>query len=191
MNGPASVTIQATILNVYSRRPNSDGSEWIAAKIGAGGFSTASGVASSPLRKGDLVEFTGRPSEYRGGRQIKFFNARRLDKSPLDRSHVFINFEDGSRGAFPLAPHAKGPCASIDFGYALTVHKFQGSQAKHIIAVIPANSDFLFGKPLLYTAISRAQISLTIIGDIEAIPRIAVRESDARDTALQLMFKGG
>lgn len=30
MNGPASATVQATILNIYSRRPNPDGSEWIA-----------------------------------------------------------------------------------------------------------------------------------------------------------------
>jgi exodeoxyribonuclease V alpha subunit len=78
---------------------------------------------------------------------------------------------------------------AIDYGYALTVHKFQGSQAKHVIAVIPANSDFLFGKPLLYTAISRAQISLAIIGDIDVIPRIAAREGVTRETALQLMFK--
>jgi hypothetical protein len=107
-----------------------------------------------------------------------------------NRPHAFIDFEDGSNAAFPLAPHAKGPCVGIDYGYALTVHKFQGSQAKHVIAVIPANSDFLFGKPLLYTAISRAQISLTIIGDIDAIPRIAAREGDTRETSLQLMLRG-
>jgi hypothetical protein len=65
MNGPASIIVQATILNVYSRRPNSDGSEWIAAKIGAGGFSTASGVARDPLKKGDLVEFTAREGDVR------------------------------------------------------------------------------------------------------------------------------
>ena len=43
-------------------------------------------------------------------------------------------------------------------------------------------------KPLLYTAFSRAQISLTIIGEIEAIPRIGAWEGDTRDTSLQLMF---
>ena len=111
-------------------------------------------------------------------------------KAKNNQPHAFIDFEDRNKGAFPLAPHDKGPCAGIDYGYALTVHKFQGSQAKHIIAVIPANSDFLFGKPLLYTAISRAQVSLTLIGEIEAIPRIAAREADARETALQLMLRG-
>ncbi|MFZ0601189.1 MAG: AAA family ATPase [Roseiarcus sp.] len=111
-------------------------------------------------------------------------------KAKNNQPHAFIDFEDRNKGAFPLAPHDKGPCAGIDYGYALTVHKFQGSQARHIIAVIPANSDFLFGKPLLYTAISRAQVSLTLIGEIEAIPRIAAREADARETALQLMLRG-
>jgi hypothetical protein len=105
--------------------------------------------------------------------------------------HARIDFEHGARATFPVRPHTLGPCPTLDFGYALTIHKFQGSQAKHIIAVIPANSDFLFGKPLLYTALSRAQTSLTVIGDIEAIPRIAARESAQRETALKLLFGGG
>ena len=117
-------------------------------------------------------------------------NDRTGQEEPDTRPHVYIDFEDGSHWHFPLEPHDKGPCRNIDYGYATTVHKFQGSQAKHIIAVIPANSDFLFGKPLLYTAISRAQVSLTIIGEIDKIPQIAAREGDVRDTALQLMLKG-
>jgi hypothetical protein len=110
-------------------------------------------------------------------------------KSADGTPHVFVRFEDGNDDAFPLAPHDKGPCRGIDYGYATTVHKFQGSQAKHIIAVIPANSDFLLGKPLLYTAISRVQVSLTIIGEIDKIPQIAAREGDVRDTALQIMLR--
>jgi hypothetical protein len=84
MNGPASITVQATILRIYSRRPNSDGSEWIAAAIGAGGYSSASGVVYEPLRKGDLVEFIGRPTEYKGEPQIRFATARRIDPKLLD-----------------------------------------------------------------------------------------------------------
>src|SRR5208337_4982034 len=96
--------------------------------------------------------------------------------------HARVDFETGAQATFPLAPHANGPIAKLDYGHALTVHKFQGSQAEHVIAVIPANSDFLFGKPLLYTALSRAQVSLSVIGDIDAIPRIAAREGARRET---------
>jgi ATP-dependent exoDNAse (exonuclease V) alpha subunit len=52
-----------------------------------------------------------------------------------------------------------------DFGYALTVHKSQGSQMKHVIVWIEegAKSDPKFWKRWLYTATTRAVQQLTIL----------------------------
>lgn len=50
----------------------------------------------------------------------------------------------------------------INFGYAITVHKAQGSDFEHIILIIPEMSKFI-SKELLYTAFTRAKKKLYII----------------------------
>jgi exodeoxyribonuclease V alpha subunit len=97
--------------------------------------------------------------------------------------HTILITEAGARLSFPLGSTAREPVINFTHGAAATVHKFQGSQADHVIALIPKGGDYLFGKPLLYTAITRARKSLTIIGDVRQIPRIATRRM-SRETFL-------
>ncbi len=53
----------------------------------------------------------------------------------------------------------------FDFGYALTVHKSQGSQFPHAIVAMDwiLNDPFVDGRRLAYTAVTRAQERLTIL----------------------------
>jgi exodeoxyribonuclease-5 len=53
-----------------------------------------------------------------------------------------------------------------DFGYALTVHKAQGSQARAALVFEErfARSDEADWRRWLYTAVTRAQLELTIVG---------------------------
>ncbi len=60
---------------------------------------------------------------------------------------------------------------SLDWGYASTIHKAQGSEFSHVIVIVSENMTWI-GKPGLYTAISRAKRELTVIGDLAAIPGI-------------------
>lgn len=50
---------------------------------------------------------------------------------------------------------------SLDYAYAVTVHKVQGSQFKHTIAVI-ANNQRMNTRQLLYTAMTRSQLTCDI-----------------------------
>jgi ATP-dependent exoDNAse (exonuclease V) alpha subunit len=98
-------------------------------------------------------------------------------------------------------PHDKGPCKNVDWGFAATVHKFQGSEAAATIVVIPSGTlklmkavggekvPWFCDRSFVYTACSRPKISLVLIGDPAEIGRaIALNRSD-RVTALTRMFK--
>ena len=63
----------------------------------------------------------------------------------------------------------------ITHGYALTVHKAQGSEHRHVGLVLPEQDSPLLTRELLYTALTRARASLTLIG-----PRGALRQALAR-----------
>ena len=60
---------------------------------------------------------------------------------------------------------------SIELGYAVTVHKAQGSQWPRII--VPLTGSRLLDRTLLYTAVTRAQQQVILVGDEEAA-RLAV-----------------
>jgi len=83
-----------------------------------------------------------------------------------------------------------GPATQLQWAYAMTVHKAQGSEAAHVISVIPPGSLWSFGKPHLYTGFSRAKRTLTIIGDVSKIADIVRRGARRRLTALP-HFLGG
>jgi exodeoxyribonuclease V alpha subunit len=54
----------------------------------------------------------------------------------------------------------------IDLGFAATVHKAQGSQWRRVI--VPVTDSRLLDRTLLYTAITRAQVQVIMVGDREA-----------------------
>lgn len=57
------------------------------------------------------------------------------------------------------------PQRQIDLAYALTVHKSQGSEYKNIIYVINSSIFFMLSRENMYTAITRARESATLICD--------------------------
>lgn len=70
--------------------------------------------------------------------------------------------------------------------YAISIHSCQGSQAKAVIVVIDRNHVRMLSKNLMYTAVSRAQERLIVIGDIYAIREgIKYSEELNRDTWLK------
>ncbi|MNP42296.1 RecBCD enzyme subunit RecD [compost metagenome] len=55
----------------------------------------------------------------------------------------------------------------IDYAYALTVHKAQGSQFQRVI--VPVRRSRILDRTLVYTAVTRAQVQVILIGDGAAI----------------------
>ncbi|WP_406615482.1 ATP-dependent RecD-like DNA helicase [Mycoplasmopsis hyopharyngis] len=54
----------------------------------------------------------------------------------------------------------------ISLAYAVTVHKFQGSESKAVILPIYKDFEFMLTRKLLYTAVSRAKDQLILLGDM-------------------------
>jgi exodeoxyribonuclease V alpha subunit len=73
--------------------------------------------------------------------------------------------------------------ASVDSLYAMTIHKAQGSQFGAVVVVLPEPTSPVLTRELLYTAVTRAQAQLTVIGS-EAAVRAAVRRPVARASGL-------
>lgn len=52
---------------------------------------------------------------------------------------------------------------SVETAYAMTVHKSQGSEFKHVVYLSPSRANPVLSKELLYTAITRASSQFTLI----------------------------
>lgn len=50
----------------------------------------------------------------------------------------------------------------MELAYAITIHKAQGSQFRHVFLVVPQAAASFFGRELAYTGLSRAQQTLTL-----------------------------
>jgi exodeoxyribonuclease V alpha subunit len=67
--------------------------------------------------------------------------------------------------------------------YAMTVHKSQGSEFDRIVLVLPPRRSSVITRELLYTAVTRAKTSVTIIGT-EQVVRDAVETPVQRASGL-------
>jgi len=85
------------------------------------------------------------------------------------------------RGSLKLLHHAQLP--PVETAYALTIHKSQGSEYTDVTAILPSTGSPLLRRELLYTAITRARRSVTIVATSAAI-RSAVERRSARMTDL-------
>lgn len=72
----------------------------------------------------------------------------------------------------------------MDLAYAITVHKAQGSQFSRV--VVPVFGSRLLDRTLIYTAITRAQHQVVLVGDRKAFERSVIEQPDTnrRQTAL-------
>ena len=57
----------------------------------------------------------------------------------------------------------------VETVHALTIHKSQGSEFDRVVVVLPSADSLLATRELLYTAITRARSSVTLIGSIDAV----------------------
>ncbi len=81
--------------------------------------------------------------------------------------HPEQSFADPAQGIrlFPLAL-----LHHYEYAYALSVHKSQGSEYDHVIILLPSGSE-VFGRQMLYTAITRAKKSVRIFSSPEVLAK--------------------
>ncbi|MCW2795238.1 exodeoxyribonuclease V subunit alpha [Nocardioides sp.] len=87
----------------------------------------------------------------------------------------------GSGGLHDFAP---GRLDAVETMHAMTIHKSQGSQAERITVLLPDEGSRLLTRELFYTAVTRAQEHVRVVGS-EAAVRAAVATQAQRATGLQ------
>jgi exodeoxyribonuclease V alpha subunit len=88
-----------------------------------------------------------------------------------------------ARGGRPVevAPALLDGVATV---YAMTVHRAQGSQFAEVSVVLPPPASPLLTRELLYTAVTRAQVRVRVVGSEEAV-RAAVARPISRASGLR------
>ncbi len=66
----------------------------------------------------------------------------------------------------------------LELAFAMTVHKAQGSELDHVALLLPSRDLPLLGRELLYTAITRARRSVTLVGTTKLIELAASRPAE-------------
>ncbi len=79
--------------------------------------------------------------------------------------------------------------AAVDTVYAMTVHKAQGSQFATVAVLLPAPDSPILTRELLYTAVTRAQQKLLVVGSEESV-RAAIARPIARASGLRKALWG-
>jgi exodeoxyribonuclease V alpha subunit len=78
---------------------------------------------------------------------------------------VLARGDGGLQVAFPAAPVSVPDkfLSDLRHGWALTVHRAQGSEWPAVIAVFPEEAAGMLSRPLVYTALTRAQRHLSVV----------------------------
>jgi exodeoxyribonuclease V alpha subunit len=99
------------------------------------------------------------------------------------RRRAFVSGSDG------LKEFAPGRLDAVETMHALTIHKSQGSQARAVSVLLPATDSRLLTRELFYTAVTRAQDRVRVVGT-EAAVRLAVATKARRATRLPQRLAG-
>jgi len=82
--------------------------------------------------------------------------------SSIDKGEINVNY-DGN-----VVKYEPKDFNSIKHGYAISIHKSQGSEFNTVIVPIVKDYKFMLYRKLIYTAITRAKSKLYLIGEVEA-----------------------
>ena len=109
---------------------------------------------------------------------------------------VVVSREGRLMAAFPDGPGVReiplSQLSDIVAAYAITVHRAQGSQFRRVYVLLPERSSRVLTRELLYTALTRAQDAVRVIGRQPVIEQaIARRVERASGLAQRLQRAGG
>ncbi|MCM3882991.1 ATP-dependent RecD-like DNA helicase, partial [Frankia sp. R82] len=164
--GPAGTTA----LNAALKRVlNPGGTSGAGAGAGGGGGGAGSGGSASGFDIGDRVVATANHVD------IGFANGEIGTVVALgDRGALRVAFPGGT------VEVPAGLLGDLRLGWAVTVHRAQGSEWPAVVAVFPPEAGRMLTRPLIYTALTRAASHLSIVAVNGPAVRHAVRTSGGR-----------
>ena len=144
--------------------------------------------ARGTLREGDKVINT--KNNYHAidenGRETAVFNGNMGIIKKIDLRNEVVSIDFYGIGTLLLS---KSDMSMIHLGYAITVHKFQGSQAEVVIFGIDFSSMTLLSRELIYTGITRAQKKCILVAQNTALRYATSKEAvSEKQTHLRILF---
>lgn len=119
-------------------------------------------------RRGDKVMCT--KNRY----DVSVFNGDVGRIEAVDAAGLTIRFDDAE------VPWPREQLDLLDHGYAVTVHKSQGSEYPAVVLLLHAAHGILLRRNLVYTALTRAKAFLCLVGQRSALERALRRSGDDR-----------
>jgi exodeoxyribonuclease V alpha subunit len=102
---------------------------------------------------------------------------------------VVTDIKDGALtidfGAGPLTVPGRA-VSDLVHGWAITVHRAQGSEWPAVVSVLPPEAGGMLSRPLVYTAWTRAQRHLSVVHAAGPVLARGVREVGARPRRTRL-----
>ncbi|MCW2694993.1 MAG: putative ATP-dependent exoDNAse [Modestobacter sp.] len=119
--------------------------------------------------------------------------ANHLDLEPIGFANGEVGVVTGTGDGSLDVAFASGPVtvpmnalSDLRHGWAITVHRAQGSEWPAVVVVLPPEAGGMLSRPLVYTALTRAQRHLSIVHASGAALARAVREVDVRPRRTRL-----
>ena len=101
-----------------------------------------------------------------------------------DSKNIYVQFDE------QIIVYNKTNLDNLSLAYAISVHKFQGSQTKAVILVADSSHLKILSKNLIYVALTRAQDLLIEIGDPDTIQKALLKsETSCRVTFLKQLIE--
>lgn len=136
----------------------------------------------------------GGPIWYAGRPVLVTANSRILGLHNGDVGVVVPAAGGRHEAAFPVGKNFRSlpvtRLENIETVHALTIHKSQGSEYRHVIVVLPEKPSRIVTRELLYTGVTRASDRVTVVGSREVIAA-AIRRPIRRATGLAPRLMGG
>ena len=95
-----------------------------------------------------------------------------------EKDYLLIDFDN------KLATYSAQDLDNLKLGYAISIHKSQGSEFENVILPILPSYKIMLKKKIIYTAVTRAKKKLILVGKLEALDYAIKTLDPIRQTAL-------
>jgi exodeoxyribonuclease V alpha subunit len=119
--------------------------------------------------------------------------ANHLEAEPTGYANGEVGLVSAAKDGIVTVEFTSGPAnvsgralADLKHGWAVTVHRAQGSEWPAVVAVLPPEAGGMLSRPLVYTALTRAQKHLSVVPAVGPALARAVRDVGARPRRTRL-----
>jgi exodeoxyribonuclease V alpha subunit len=141
-------------------------------------------IGKKLFRVGDKVMQT--KNNYR----LEVFNGMVGRVVEIEGKAVTVDYGQQDEDERFLVEYDEKSIGELTLAYAASVHKYQGSQVPVVILVLSPSHWFMQYRSLIYTAVTRAQRLLIVVGDLrKAWTRFSTMKDQVRNTTLALRIE--